>query len=214
MTSPRRGIIHDIEQKKGRFTLAFMGIFVLTFMFLSVVGATPDPAKVGTEANALPTETTTTPTTISTIQDAPVRVVAQDVGLDVSVSNPLSTNVEVLDHALLSGAVRYPTSGMLGPEGTVLLFGHSSYLPVVHNQAYKAFDNIQNLKPGQYISVYSVGMEYRYSVVSVRVADATQDAIGLDPQGRHLKLVTCDSFVSKKSRFVVSADFVGAYSLR
>ena len=95
----------------------------------------------------------------------------------------------------------------------MLLFGHSSYLPIVHNQVYKTFDGIQNLKPGQIVSVYSSDMRYDYSVVQVKVADATQDSVELDPTGKHLTLVTCDSFATKSNRFIVTADFVGAYTL-
>jgi LPXTG-site transpeptidase (sortase) family protein len=145
--------------------------------------------------------------------DAPVRIMAKTIGMNVSVSNPTSSDVDVLDTALLKGAVRYPTSALLGVDGTVLLFGHSSYLPIVHNQNYKAFDGIQNLKVGETISVYSATREYRYSVVSVKLADATQDVVQLPATGKHLILVTCDSFTKKTNRFVVTADFVGTYSL-
>ena len=103
--------------------------------------------------------------------------------------------------------------GVHGQEGTVLLFGHSSYLPIVHNQSYKAFDGIQNLKTGDIISVFSNNHEYRYSVVGVKLADASQDVIELPQTGKHLTLVTCDSFASKSNRFVVTADLVGTYTL-
>jgi LPXTG-site transpeptidase (sortase) family protein len=95
----------------------------------------------------------------------------------------------------------------------VLLFGHSSYLPVIHNQAYKAFKGIQNLKDGEIIKVYSATTEYRYAVESVSVADANQDVIELSQTGKYLVLVTCDTFSKKSSRFVVVAKFVGAYPL-
>ena len=147
------------------------------------------------------------------VAEAPVRVTAETIGLDVKIENPTSTDVKVLDDSLLRGAVRYPTSGMLGVDGTVLLFGHSSYLPVVYNQAYKAFNKIQNLKTGETISVFSAHKEYRYKVVGVRLADATEDVIELPSDGKYLTLVTCDSFGRKTSRFVVTADFVGEYAL-
>ena len=119
----------------------------------------------------------------------------------------------VVEDWLGGGAVRYPTSAMLGVNGTVLLFGHSSYLPVVYNRAYKAFNKIQDLKTGEVISVYSGAKEYRYKVVGVRLADATDDVIELPADGKYLTLVTCDSFGRKTSRFVVTASFAGAYEL-
>lgn len=201
-----RGVIGEIAQHRGAFALVFLAIFGLTFAFLASVGATPDPIaqraapEHGTEASP------------ATTAEMPIRVVAEQINLDTTVSNPTSTDVSILDHALLSGAVRYPTSAELGVNGTVLLFGHSSYLPIVHNQAYKTFDGIQDLKTGDIVSVYSGTLEYRYSVVGVKKADATEDVIDLPQEGKHLTLVTCDSFSSKTSRFVVTADFVGAYA--
>lgn len=204
-----KGIIHEISEQRGAFAAAFVVIFIVTTLFLMSVGATPNPIhpSVRTEPVA------GTETNVPTNPQAPVRITARDINLDVSIENPSSVDIKVLDDALLRGAVRYPTSALLGVDGTVLLFGHSSYLPVVRNQAFKAFDDIQKLKTGAIVSVYSSDMRYDYSVVQVKVADANEDSIELDPVGKHLTLVTCDSFASKSNRFVVVADFVGAYSL-
>lgn len=204
-----RGVIGEIGQHRGAFALAFLAIFVLTFFFLTSVGATPDPISTAQNV-AAQHGTETAPVGVA---EAPVRVVADAIRLGTTVSNPTSTDVSILDQALLQGAVRYPTSAELGVNGTVLLFGHSSYLPIVHNQAYKTFDGIQDLKTGDIISVYSDSLEYRYSVVGVKKANATEDVIDLPQDGKHLTLVTCDSFSTKTSRFVVTADFVGAYAL-
>ncbi|MBY0472720.1 sortase [Patescibacteria group bacterium] len=206
-----KGAIREVGERRGAFALAFIAIFILTFVFLRSVGVTPDPIHPQVIDGPI-TDTQENPATVSAPQ-MPVRVVAKDVGLDATIANPVSTDVEVLDQALLKGSVRYPTSAQLGVDGTVLLFGHSSYLPVVHNQAYKAFDDIQKLKTGQIIHVYSSDIDYQYSVVGVKVADANQDSIELTPQGKHLTLVTCDSFSTKSNRFIVTADFVGAYSI-
>ncbi len=207
--SKNTGIVWKIGERPGAFASAFVIVFMLLYGFLSFVGATPDPIK--TDSASAPTETAAMTPVVDTPQE-PVRIVARDINLDTHILNPTSTDIEVLDKALLVGAVRYPTSALLGVNGTVLLFGHSSYLPVVRNQAYKTFDGIQDLKPGQLISVYSSGTEYRYSVVGVKVANANTDVIELPNQGKHLTLVTCDSFTSKSNRFVVTADFVGSYS--
>lgn len=206
----RKGIVNEIGEHRGAFAAAFVAIFLLMVMFLASMDVLPNPIhpSVRTEPTVSGNVVKDTGT-----PEAPVRIVARDIGLDASIANPSSVDVEVLDQALLGGAVRYPTSSLLGVDGTVLLFGHSSYLPVVHNQAYKTFDDIQKLKTGAIVSVYSSDMRYDYSVVQVKLADATEDSVELDPVGKHLTLVTCDSFASKSNRFVVVADFVGAYSL-
>jgi LPXTG-site transpeptidase (sortase) family protein len=209
----RKGALKEIGEQRAAFVVAFLSIFILSLFFLSRVGATPDPihpAVIDEPQIANPVVVNQAPTSTP---EQPVRVIAKDINLDVTVSNPTSVDVNVLDNALLGGAVRYPTSALLGVDGTVLLFGHSSYLPIVHNQAYKTFDGVQNLKPGQIVSVYSADMRYDYSVVQVKVADATQDSVELNPVGKHLTLVTCDSFATKSNRFIVTADFVGAYTL-
>lgn len=209
----RKGALQEIGEQRTAFAVAFASLFILSFIFLSGVGATPDPIHPAVIDEPAIANSVAIAQTASTTPEAPVRVVAKDIGLNVSVSNPTSVDINVLDDALLQGSVHYPTSAELGVDGTVLLFGHSSYLPIVHNQVYKTFDGIQNLKPGQIVSVYSADREYDYSVVQVKVADATQDSVELNPIGKHLTLVTCDSFATKTNRFIVTADFVAAYAL-
>ncbi|HVZ76297.1 MAG TPA: sortase [Candidatus Paceibacterota bacterium] len=201
---------HTSGKKTSRtaaFWATFVLLFALTYSFLAVVDALPDHSQ-----NDIAAHSTDTPSKV-TSPELPVRVIAKDIGLDAVVVNPTSTNVDTLDDALTQGAVRYPTSAQLGVDGTVLIFGHSSYLPVVYHQYYKTFDGIQNLKQGQTISVYSGTTEYRYTVTGIRVADATQDVVELPSTGKHLVLVTCDSFATKSNRFIVTADFVGTYAL-
>lgn len=206
-----RGIIGNIAQKPIAFAVAFVAFFLLTVWFLNLADALPEPSNNNTnEAQASTVSETTVKTTAT---ELPIRIEAPAIKLNVSIKNPSSTDVDVLDNDLLSGAVRYPTSAKLGVNGTVLLFGHSSYLPVVHNQAYKAFDGIQNLKAGDTVSVYSSTLEYRYSVEKVEVANADEDVIELRQDGQYLTLVTCDSFTKKTDRFIVTAKFIGAYQL-
>jgi LPXTG-site transpeptidase (sortase) family protein len=194
------------------FAVAFLAFFFLSVAFLSAVGDTPNP--VVSDVNAVPASSgTATPET----PENAVRVVAKDISLDVSVVNPSSTTLSMTSTKTLTlGAVHYPTSAPLGVNGTVLIFGHSSYLPVVIHQYYKTFDGIQDLKTGETVSVYSATTEYRYSVTGVRVADSTDSSdnqIPLPSDAKYLTLVTCDSFAAKSNRFIVTATFVGAYAL-
>lgn len=213
MEQKDHGIIGNIAKSPIAFALAFVAFFLMTVWFLGRVDALPDPLKTNTtEAQAATAVSNETPVKVAATE-LPVRVSAPKIGLNVTIKNPSSTNVDALDEALLSGSVRYPGSAKLGENGTVLLFGHSSYLPVVHNQAYKAFDGIQNLKSGDTISVYSSTLEYRYAVEKVEVANANEDVVELRKDAQYLTLVTCDSFTKKTDRFIVTAKFVGAYPL-
>jgi LPXTG-site transpeptidase (sortase) family protein len=145
--------------------------------------------------------------------EQPVSIEIPRVGIKATVDNPTSTDVAVLDEALLTGVVRYPTSAKLGTTGNVVIFGHSSYLPVVHNKAFKAFNGIQNLKKGDEIVVYSETKAYIYAVEEVGEADASADAIPLSVSGEKLTLSTCDSFGAKTDRFIVIADLVETRSI-
>ncbi len=213
MEQKDHGIIGNIAKNPIAFAVAFVAFFLMTVAFLSFVDALPDPSQTNTsDVQATTTVSIETPV-VATATELPVRVVATKIGLNVTIKNPTSADVDVLDNDLLTGAVRYPTSAKLGENGTVLLFGHSSYLPVVHNQAYKAFDGIQNLKAGDTVSVFSSALEYRYAVEKVEVANADEDVVELRQNGKFLTLVTCDSFTKKTDRFIVTAKFVGAYPL-
>ncbi len=148
--------------------------------------------------------------------EEPVKIVIADAGISSSVSNPSSTDLSMLNEKLLHGAVRYPTTALLGEDGTVLIFGHSSYLPNVRNLAYKTFDGVQNLRAGAVIDVLSATTDYRYAVRDIRImdaADASANRIPLPSDGKYLVIVTCDSFASATSRFVVEADFLGEHAL-
>src|SRR3989344_6230365 len=195
-------------QRFFAFILVFAALFGLTVGFFALVDALPEQAQ--SEETPYDPGPMVPPSTLPGAE-APLRVVARDAGVDVKINNPSSTDLKVLDDSLLTGAVRYPTSAQLGESGTVLLFGHSSHLPIVHNQYYKAFNGIEKLESGDTISVYSAGYEYRYTVVGVRFANAQEDIVELPSDGKYLTLVTCDNFSTKSSRFVVTADFVAAY---
>lgn len=141
----------------------------------------------------------------------PDRIIIEKLNIDLPVDNPTSTNVVTLDEALHDAVVRYPGSGTLEGTTNVLIFGHSSYLPIVRNPLYKAFNGIQNLNYGDEIQVQSGNTTYVYKVFNVRKASAEEDEIPLQTGKRQITLLTCDSFGKKSDRFVVEAEFVHAF---
>ena len=146
--------------------------------------------------------------------EEPVRIEIAKIGLATTIANPTTTNIETLDTYLLKGAVRYPTSAKLGEKGNVVLFGHSSYLPIVGNQAYKTFNGIQKLVAGDTITVASDTTVYTYRVRTMEKESAASDAgISLITEGRVLTLATCNSFGAKSDRFIVTADFVESHAI-
>lgn len=148
-----------------------------------------------------------------TVSELPTKIVIPAIDLSATISNPTTTDNAVLDQELLKGAVRYPTSAKLGEIGNVVIFGHSSYLPIVNNKAYKTFNGIQKLSVGDAITLYSSGTAYTYQVKSVAKESSDNTAIQLLVEGKILTLSTCNSFATKSDRFVVVADFVESHSI-
>ena len=203
-------------EKRSFFSL-FVIVFLVSVALLSRLDLLPSYAKATeSAAQVIAPLVVSTDAILDTtaVVEAPVKIEAPAIGLSASIANPASTDIGVLDAALLSGAVRYPTSAKLGENGTVVVFGHSSYLPIVHNPAYKTFDGIQDLKKGDALTMYSPTRVYTYKVKSVAKESATSNAaIPLTVTGRTLTLVTCDSFGTKSDRFVVTAEFVESHTI-
>ncbi len=194
--------------KKWSFLAAFLLVLFVTYAGLVSVDFVPDPIVAKTDIAKEVPAVTLAAAAINSQPELPSSIEIPSINLKATIANPDTTNVETLDKALLNGAVRYPTSAKLGEKGNVIVFGHSSYLPIVHNQAYKTFDGIQKLHVGDRIVVVGSTQTYVYAVESVNSADAKSSAIPLTVDGSKLTLATCDSFGTPTDRFVVVASLV------
>jgi LPXTG-site transpeptidase (sortase) family protein len=145
----------------------------------------------------------------------PVEIKIPSVGIDLPVQNPSTTDVDALDALLNKGPARYVNSAELGTNGNVLIFAHSSHLPIVTNSMFKAFNEIPNVNAGDSVVLVGAdGNSYLYSVDSVVKAD-TSDGTTIDlgtSQGEKLTLVTCDTLTGTSARFILTAHFVGVVS--
>ncbi|MFA6415024.1 MAG: sortase [Candidatus Paceibacterota bacterium] len=199
--------------RKWSFLGAFVLVFFVSVAILSKLDLLPEASPVSAEATTVVTESPRESEPILTIE-LPTKIEIPTLGLSVRIANPTTTDIETLDKELLAGAVRYPTSAKLGETGNVVLFGHSSYLPVVNNQAYKTFNGIQKLVAGDLVTVSSSGTAYTYRVRSVVKESAASNAgIDLAVASRVLTVSTCNSFGQKSDRFVVTADFVESHAI-
>jgi LPXTG-site transpeptidase (sortase) family protein len=210
----------QIQSRKWVFFAFVACVFFGNVAMLGTYDLLPNPSSsespqvaLALSAVAAPVEPITPVAFLAPVTrvEQPVKIEISKIGLSVTVANPTSTNIEALDTSLLKGAVRYPTSAKLGEKGNVVLFGHSSYLPVVGNQAYKTFNGIQKLVAGDTVTVYSSGTAYTYRVRSMQKESANDAGINLAVTGKVLTLATCDSFGAKSDRFVVTADFVESH---
>lgn len=137
--------------------------------------------------------------------NVPTRIRIDSIGLDTPILTPSDTRIDVLDRALLQGAVLYPGSGTLGDVSNMLIFGHSSYLPVVKNKAYRAFNKLHTLSVGEVVHVDSTTHRYTYRVNSVFLKEADQIRVEFTASVPTLTLATCNTFGDKEERWVVTA---------
>lgn len=199
--------------QKWSFLALFVFILFVTIVIAAALDLLPDPQTSVAEAPAAVTTTSTVPLVAISAPELPSKIEIPAIGLTQSVSNPDTTDVEKLDQALLVGPARYPSSSKLGEAGNVIIFAHSSYLPIVNNKAYKAFDGIQKLKAGDRITVTGENHTFVYAVQSVEKKSAIDDSIPLTADGSMLTLATCDSFGTKSDRFVVTAKLIETNAL-
>ena len=219
-----------ILEKKYVFATIFFSVSFSTFAFLYATGLIPEEFKATRseaqaqedspeEADAVQrdAETTKNRTDAELSEDAkrelPTRIVIDKIGVNSIIVNPESTSLKVLDEELKRGVVRYPTSGKLG-EGNMFLFGHSTSIRVVNNQAYKALNGLGKLNVGDEIIVESGTKAYVYKVFSVRLTESDEALVQLENAKNMLTLSTCNTFGGKEERFVVEADFVEMRSVR
>lgn len=152
-----------------------------------------------------------TPSAVAPVTSLPARIQIPAIDLDLAIQNPSTRNIEALDTLLKNGPARYVDSARLGETGNMIVFAHSSHLPVVHNLMYKAFNRVPELKAGDSITLIGDdNKSYLYVVRDVEKADANDATIDLSAKnGTRLTLVTCDTLTGKSARFVLTADFVG-----
>ncbi len=145
-------------------------------------------------------------------QTAPVlpkRIKIPSLSKSLPVLNPKSSNMQILDEQLLHGTVRYPNTATPDmSRGNMLIFGHSSHLPVVRNKMFKAFNDIEKLKKGEKIIIEGDnGKEYVYETRYVKKVSADNSSVLIDTDNKQLTLITCENFGSKQDRWVLVADF-------
>ncbi len=194
-----------------------MGILTVTYGFFFAIDFLPEkPVTKDVEStveSVVDTKTDTDTPAIEAVDPLPVTIIFDSLDREVLVLNPESDTVAVLDEALLKGVVRHPGSADFKNTGTIFLLGHSSYLPVVNNKNFQAFNGIQKMKWGDTIRLRSSDTEYVYSVDRVYQAKASDASVAIQHGIGKLTLATCNSFGSKEDRYVLEATLVSTQSL-
>ncbi len=204
--SPRASRSRITPRRAAGFVFWFLLIFFVTFTGLYFAGLVPSELQTNSDGIAGELFPSAEPEAVG---EEPVQIVIKSIGVNAVVANPTTTDTKVLDDALLHGAVRYPGSGLAG-KGNMFLFGHSTGYKVVHNQAYKTFNDIKTLKKGDSISVFSKENEYLYEVDKVTLVDADKALVEFGTGDKKLTLSTCNTFGEKQERYVVEASYIGS----
>ena len=196
------------------FFFVVMGVITLTYGFLYAVDFLPEKKEVADEALS-PVEPKqeeviedVTEDTTESVDPLPRKIIFDSLDREVVILNPESKVASVLDTALLQGVVRHPDSADFAEKGTIFLLGHSSYLPVVRNKSFQAFNGIQKMKWGDTIRVQSTDTEYVYSVDRVYQAKASDASVAIQYETAKLTLATCNSFGAKEDRYILEATLV------
>jgi LPXTG-site transpeptidase (sortase) family protein len=197
------------------FFVAFLGTYAVLawFDFLpELVEKTEQVENVETNSINIENPATSSDEVIAPVVEGvgvlPLKMTIEALDRTVTVLNPTSRIVSDLDAVLLEGTVRHPDSATLDQLGTVFILGHSSYLPVVRNKNFQAFNGIQDLKWGDVIKITASEGEYTYKVDKVYRAKAEDVVVPIAGSTRRLVLATCNSFGTIADRYIVEADFV------
>ena len=203
-------------EDKVVFFFVSMGIITITLGFFTMIDFLPEKPRVestpalSTVDPARTNENTLPSTKEATSSEAlPLKIIFDSLDKkEITVLNPTSNTVASLDEALLSGVVRHPDSADFVHTGTIFILGHSSYLPVVHNKNFQAFNGIQKLAWGDTIRLQSKDMEYVYRIDKVYEAKASNAEVPLQYDTAKLVLATCNSFGTKDDRYIVEASLI------
>lgn len=147
------------------------------------------------------------------VGEIPDRITIDKIGVDASISSPEEANIPALDSALSEGVVHYPGSGGIGGNRRMFLFGHSSRLPVVQNEAFRTFNGLDELVVGDEISVSAAGEVQTYRVTSVKVVDKDEALVSFVAGEGKLTLSTCTTFGARENRVVVEAELASSQGL-
>lgn len=198
-----------------QYATAVAGVACLSYLLLYFIGFVPSDFRYNATNNRANTSATySTSTAVADLSSAVPqgeqarRISIDKIGVDTSISHPVTTDIQTLNNYLSQGAVRWPGSGDPG-HGNMFLFGHSSSLSNVINQAYKAFNGLGELENGDTIRVETTSGTYRYSVIDVEFRENSAVYVPFDTGEDMLTLSTCNNFGAKEDRIVVRALFTG-----
>lgn len=212
-----------LQLRKVPFFITFFIVIIATYALLYVIDFYPEPVTEeakkevaveemevvqAPEVEEAEAEEAEAVPEVESVDPLPVSIYFDKFDKEVNILNPTSADYEVLDDALLKGAVRHPQSADFTEEGNIFVMAHSSYLPNVLNKNFQAFNDIQKLSWGDTIRLRSEDTEYIYRVQKVYEDKASELFVPFTPGESRLTLATCNVLGAKEDRYMVEAQLV------
>ncbi|MEN9604420.1 MAG: hypothetical protein RJB39_105 [Candidatus Parcubacteria bacterium] len=142
------------------------------------------------------------------VGELPLYIEVPSLDIQSEVEAPTTMTVSVLDAALNRGPVYYQGSGSPG-DRNMLIFGHSTGFSIVHNKAYKVFNEIKNAKTGALVYIRTSSGVHTYRTINVKKVSKYNAWIQFNSAKPLLTLATCDSFGKASDRWVLEAEYIG-----
>jgi len=195
---------HHLQSLAFGLGVGMVTIIILLFGFFNEViiapfiqpgrAAGPTPIIIGSTAEAASTGPS---------------IIIPKINLDIPVDfSQTSTNEAVIENALESGIVHYPTTVMPGQSGNTAYFGHSSN-NIFNPGRYKfAFVLLHELTAGDTFYITYSGKTYVYRVFATKIVDPSEVGVldNVPGHGATATLITCDPPGTSLHRLVVIGD--------
>lgn len=197
---------HHLQSLLFGLGMGLVVVIIFLFGFFNEVVIAPfiQPSR-----HAAATPIIIDPSGVAPTKDPEVIIPKINVEIPVDYSQT-SIDETVIENALQSGVVHYPTTTLPGQTGNTAFFGHSSNNIFSPGKYKFAFVLLHELVPGDIFYLTQDGKVYVYKVFSKTIVDPSDVGV-LDPVPGHTAtatLITCDPPGTSWRRLVVVGDQV------
>lgn len=195
---------HHLQSLLFGLGMGLIVIIIFMFGFFNEIIIAPfiQPSRTSASTPLIVTSDSVAPTNKT-------EVIIPKINVEIPVDYSMTTTDEaIIEDALESGVVHYPTTAKPGENGNTSFFGHSSN-NIFNKGKYKfAFVLLHTLETGDTFYLTYNGKVYVYKVFSKRVVDPSEVSV-LDPIAGHpatATLITCDPPGTSLHRLIIAAD--------
>ena len=195
---------HHLQSLLAGLGFGLIAVVIFLFGFFNEVIIAPfiQPSR-----SASATPIIIDPSSVAPTADPEVIIPKINVQIPVDYSQT-SIDENVIENALQSGVVHYPTTTLPGQNGNTAFFGHSSNNIFSPGKYKFAFVLLHELVPGDIFYLTKDSKVYTYKVFSKTIVKPTEVGV-LDPVQGHTAtatLITCDPPGTSLNRLIIVGD--------